>query len=268
MSLTFKQVDALLAPLHPGRVRQVQGNAHLEAWDVRRHLLRVFGWGGWDFEVVSADLVSERSKWDEQNPLKGRHTVVYRVIGRLTIRDPEGNPLARFEDGATGDAANQPSIGDAHDMALKTAMSQALKRCAMNLGDRFGLGLYNGGRTDAVVVGSLAHAHEAAPEGAETVHGGELAEPQSDRGPATTDQWQSSDPTFLAEWRAALADATGLDVLAALAADLKAARATGQVTEQDYAALVAEGKSRREAVSPPEGWPTSAPIPSDEAVSS
>ena len=36
-------------------------------------------------------------------------------------------------------------IGDAHDMALKTAESGALKRAATNLGDQFGLSLYNDG---------------------------------------------------------------------------------------------------------------------------
>lgn len=261
MSLTRPQVEALLAPLHPSRVRQVQGNAHLEAWDVRRHLLRVFGWGGWDFEVIDCTLVSERSKWDEQNPLKGRHTVVYRVLGRLVIKSPDGTVLARFEDGATGDAANQPSLGDAHDMAIKTAMSQALKRCAMNLGDRFGLGLYNGGRTEAVVGRSLAHEHtEPAGEVSEHVAGGELDErpaPVERVRPAEPqpDAWTGSDPTFVAEWRAALTDATDLDVLAALAADLKAAKATGQVTEEDYRTLGAEGKARREAITPDGGWP-------------
>ncbi|WP_367880534.1 Rad52/Rad22 family DNA repair protein [Salinispora arenicola] len=43
-------------------------------------------------------------------------------------------------------------MGDCHDNAIKTAVSQGLKRCAVNLGDQFGLGLYNGGGVDAVVV--------------------------------------------------------------------------------------------------------------------
>ena len=210
MSLNGQQVDALLAPLHPGRVRQVQGNAHLEAWDIRRHLLRVFGWGGWDFTVVSCDLVSERSVWDEKQPLKGRHTIVYRVVGRLTIKDPEGTVLAVFEDGATGDASNQPSLGDAHDMALKTAMSQALKRCAMNLGDRFGLSLYANGSTEAVVAGSLAHRQSAIPAAAEDVQDGEMGEtapaPPSDPVKAAKrDLWQHAQAAGMDA--AALADA-------------------------------------------------------------
>jgi hypothetical protein len=36
-------------------------------------------------------------------------------------------------------------------MAIKTAESQAFKRCAINLGDQFGLSLYNNGGTGSVV---------------------------------------------------------------------------------------------------------------------
>lgn len=179
MSLNKEQLNALLAPLAPGRVRQVQGNAHLEAWDVRRWLLRVFGWGGWDFTVQSCDLIAQLDLPQQAANARPRYTVVYRVIGRLTIKDPDGTVLAVFEDGATGDAQNQPSLGDAHDMALKTAMSQCLKRCAMNLGDCYGLGLYDGGKTAAVVGKSLAHPDTDTHVAREDVTGGELSEPSA-----------------------------------------------------------------------------------------
>jgi hypothetical protein len=55
-----------------------------------------------------------------------------------------------IEDGATGSAQNLP-YGDAHDFALKNALSYALKRCAKSLGDQFGLSLYNMGQTEPVV---------------------------------------------------------------------------------------------------------------------
>jgi hypothetical protein len=159
--LSRKQIQLLLSPLDANRVKQANGQSHLEAWDVRRWLLRVFGWDGWSFELISCDLVYEqiRPQLDNRSaeiPGKFRTTVVYRVLGRLRIRDRHGNELGVWEDGATGDAVNQPSIGDAHDMALKTANSQALKRCAMNLGDQFGLSLYNDGSADQVVGGTAA----------------------------------------------------------------------------------------------------------------
>lgn len=133
--------------------------AHMEAWDIRRQLIRTFGFGGYDLETLSLDLVAETGE-------NKRWTVIYRAQVRLTIKDTDGRVIARWEDGAAGDSVNQPSRGDAHDMAMKTALSQALKRCAVNLGDQFGLSLYNDGSAAPVVNWSAAHPPEtdAAPE--------------------------------------------------------------------------------------------------------
>jgi hypothetical protein len=161
--LTPEQNAALLAPLARNRVQEKQGQSHLTAWDVRRWLIRIFGVGGWEFTVISCEMVhtwSGEVKKKRNGQFTGEtflgHTVIYRALGRLTIRNPAGALVAVFEDGATGDSVNQPSLGDAHDMAMKTALSQALKRCAVNLGDQFGLSLYNKGATGPVVVRSLA----------------------------------------------------------------------------------------------------------------
>ncbi|MFF6844681.1 Rad52/Rad22 family DNA repair protein [Streptomyces tanashiensis] len=148
------QLRMLHGGINGNRVRNLRGMSHLEAWDVRRQLIRIFGFGGFDVETLSLDLVSEReSKAGERS----RWTIVYRAQVRLIIKDTAGQVIARFDDGAAGDAVNQPSIGDAHDLAMKTAFSQALKRCAVNLGDQFGLSLYNDGSQDAVVNFSAAH---------------------------------------------------------------------------------------------------------------
>jgi hypothetical protein len=155
--LNRTQHAQLLAPVQSSRVAQLRGMSHLEAWDVRRWLIRIFGFTGWSYEVVEAALVHESIVPVNNKP---RATVVYRVTGRLRIRDTDGNELAVFEDAATGDGVNMPSVGDAHDFALKTAVSQALKRCAANLGDQFGLSLYNHGSTEAVVCRVLAGAEQ------------------------------------------------------------------------------------------------------------
>ena len=44
-----------------------------------------------------------------------------------------------------------PDVGEVADFAVKTAESDALKRCAINLGTQFGLGLYNNGGLGDVV---------------------------------------------------------------------------------------------------------------------
>lgn len=191
MPLTERQYVRLLRPINPERVRQLDGNDHLEAWDVRRTLTRIFGFGGWDDEVQELTLVREIES--PPGAIKYRNgnsntrtvwTVVYRCRMRLIVKDPEGNPLAHYDDGAAGDAINLPSLGDAHDFAMKTAMSQALKRCAVNLGDQFGLSLYNGGSLFPEVVGTLAPPtsgeHDAPPDTDRPVIGGDSERPPSD----------------------------------------------------------------------------------------
>ncbi|MFI5808909.1 Rad52/Rad22 family DNA repair protein [Streptomyces sp. NPDC051561] len=149
--LTVEQVTTLLAPINPSRVQTLNRQSHLEAWDVRRWLNRVFGFGGWSDETLELVCVAER----EINP--GRWTVIYRAQVRLTVKTTDGRTLTAYDDAAMGDSRNQPSLGDAHDMAMKTALSQALKRCAHNLGDAFGLSLYNDGSRQAVGIWSAAH---------------------------------------------------------------------------------------------------------------
>lgn len=163
--LTEQQVGFLLQPINGNRVRNLRGMSHLEAWDVRRQLIRIFGFEGFTIETLSLDLVAER---ETKQGERSRWTIVYRAQVRLTIKAADGRPIATFEDAAAGDAINQPSIGDAHDLAMKTALSQALKRCAVNLGDQFGLSLYNDGSKDAVVMRSLAHMGEPVKESEDT----------------------------------------------------------------------------------------------------
>lgn len=169
--LTDKQITVLFGELHKSRVGFNQkGFAHVQQWDVRRFLIRVFGFGGYDTELVSVDCVREiqiPSGKDGNGNDKFRWTVVYRVHQRLTVKDVAGNPIATYDGVATGDAQNQPSLGDAHDGAVKEADSQSLKRAAVNLGDSFGLSLYNGGATrdgtsKPVVLWSAAHSPKTA----------------------------------------------------------------------------------------------------------
>ncbi|MFE3197192.1 Rad52/Rad22 family DNA repair protein [Embleya sp. NPDC059237] len=154
--LTDAQIRQLFTPIPRNRVLYKQGQAHLAAWDVRRTLTRIFGFTGWSFEIKSTELVSEVNQG-------GKWTAIYRATGRLTIRDRHGVEVGHWEDGATGAGKNQPSAAGAHDLAYKSAISVALKRCAANLGDQFGLSLYNDGSLDPVVGLSLAYRDETEP---------------------------------------------------------------------------------------------------------
>jgi len=168
--LTEQQVGFLLQPISQKRVRHLRGMSHLEAWDVRRQLIRIFGFEGFTIETQALDLISER---ESKTGDRSRWTIVYRAQVRLTVKATDGRPITVFEDAAAGDAVNQPSLGDAHDLAMKTALSQALKRCAVNLGDQFGLSLYNDGSQSAVVMRSLAYMGEPVKDTEDSPVGGE-----------------------------------------------------------------------------------------------
>jgi recombination DNA repair RAD52 pathway protein len=155
--LSAQQREQLYKPINPDRVATRQGKfSYLETFDVLAHLTRIFGFEGWDKEV-DADLLFETEK-------DGKWTVAYRAKCRLTVRDTDGFSAMVHEDMATGSAMNQPSRADAHDLALKSAVSDSLKRAAKDLGNQFGLSLYDSGSTASVVGRSLADATTDAPD--------------------------------------------------------------------------------------------------------
>lgn len=161
--LSDDQIRLLTAPLDPSRVKKAQGQSHLEGWDVRAHLTRIFGFDGWDEEILSCECIYEHLG-NELKADKKQWYVTYRCTMRLTVwgDDPEGHrAVAKVsEEGAIGGAENQPSHADAHDLAMKESMTQALKRCAINLGNQFGLSLYSDGST-----ASVAEPIQAVPDG-------------------------------------------------------------------------------------------------------
>ncbi|WP_052062028.1 Rad52/Rad22 family DNA repair protein [Rhodococcoides fascians] len=155
-NFTSAQTKQLLSPINPVRVmKDGKGNAHLPQQDVLAHLNRIFGFGAFDYEMLSDDMVFEQqhTKRDGTKP-EGRFDVCYRVTMRLTVRNSSGDLVCRFEDGSTGSSSNQ-SRADGHDLAFKSAISLAKKRCAIALGDQFGLSLYNKGQLAALVGGTL-----------------------------------------------------------------------------------------------------------------
>lgn len=153
---------ALLEPLDPARVKKdYDGFSHLAAWDVRAHMNRILGFGNWDARVVSMEQIDEIIEGDGPRA-QARVTVAYRACCEVRVRNTDWG-TAVYQEWAAGAAKNHPwkARFDAHDMAMKTAASQAFKRCCMNLGDQFGLSLYDDGSTAPVVrevVGVDAHA--------------------------------------------------------------------------------------------------------------
>lgn len=154
--LSERQIEQLLKPINPKRIVQAQGHSHVSQQDITAHLIRMFGFGGFDIQVIETDLVFEEPRANQQGEPTGRWDVTYRALVRLSVRNENGQPVAMYENGSMGIAQNQ-SRGDAHDLAYKSAISLSIKRAAIALGDQFGLSLYNKGQTAPLVQATLVH---------------------------------------------------------------------------------------------------------------
>lgn len=156
--ITLEQYNTLMKPLNPTRIeKRSQGGqqlSYLAAWDVKAHLTRVFGFGNWDLEMLDYHHVTDRPYQSQQG--KDMVEIIYSARCQLTVRDPQGRTICRHSEGAVGSASGPASmLGEHHDNALKTAASDALKRCAINLGSQFGLSLYDKGSTTEVIKGTV-----------------------------------------------------------------------------------------------------------------
>jgi len=159
--LNDAQRQMLLSRLPSNRVahRNVGGKnlSYVEASDIKRWLIRVFGFGGFEVNVRDMDLVFEEQR-------DGKWHVGYRCLLTLTLHTLENGHqgYTDYTEAAVG-FATLGSRGEAHDMACKTAESDALKRCAIYLGTTFGLSLYFNTNED-VVIRTLDQAQEGAGE--------------------------------------------------------------------------------------------------------
>jgi hypothetical protein len=159
--LTPEQVEVLLRPLHPARVVQrTQGGAtlsYVEAHDVKATLIRMFGFGGFSAEVLDAKVLSITEAQNQAG--RTQHTVLATSTVRLTI---PATGAVYTETAAASQVG--PQVGEVADFAIKTASSDALKRCAIYLGTQFGLSLYAGTTKDVVrVIYAPDQWHEVEP---------------------------------------------------------------------------------------------------------
>lgn len=144
--LTFEQIAELVKGINTLYVQAKQGKSYLAQHQARAEMNRIFGYGNWD--VIDDDPVLIYENFGPTgNDKKERWTVAYRMKVTVNIRDLWGMPVATFTGVHAEENAPQPQRGEAHALAITSVESYAIRRALINLGDRFGLGLYNGGST-------------------------------------------------------------------------------------------------------------------------
>lgn len=164
VELTKEQIGAMMQPINSNRVAsRQQGGAtlsYVEAWDIKATLIRLFGFGGFSAEVIDSKLVQVREvetfpqhvvPYGEKKGQPKTPVVIAQSTVRLTIFGigPHGED-AVYTETAIGSNSGY-DIGEVADNAIKSASSDALKRCAIYLGTQFGLSLYQDGNRHDVV---------------------------------------------------------------------------------------------------------------------
>jgi len=104
---------------------------YLEGWHVINEANRIFGFGGWSYEILSLKQACEPTK-------NGNGNLVVAYICTISV---SVDGVTR-QDVGYGSGISK-SLGDAHEGATKEAVTDALKRALRTFGNQFGLALYD-----------------------------------------------------------------------------------------------------------------------------
>ena len=137
MAFTEAQVKSLEAKLDAKhvRTRQVQDAvlAYVEGWHVIAEANRIFGFDAWDRQTITTNCV-----WTGM--ANRQHAAAYTAKVGIAVR-AGGSTIVREGCGSGEGRGFTP--GEAHDLALKAAETDATKRALATFGNPFGLALYD-----------------------------------------------------------------------------------------------------------------------------
>lgn len=144
-------IDLLKQPLPEGEVSQREGAFgkkldYLETWFVIQQANDIFGYDGWECETTRLEHIGT-VRADKDG--KERYAVAYRSTVRITATIE--NEIVRREGSGFGNGLGAEL--DAHELALKEAESDALKRAFKSFGQQFGLHLYDKDRLKVDTLG-------------------------------------------------------------------------------------------------------------------
>ncbi len=137
---TQEQLELLVQPLDPKRVKHRSGGggmqlSYLTGYDVINTANRIFGYGNWGYDLLGVELNSVNG---ENGDIVGGY---YAARVKLTITGCQ--PITEEGVCPVQEGRNPRARIDAHDMARKGAITDALKRALRCYGDQFGNSLYD-----------------------------------------------------------------------------------------------------------------------------
>jgi Rad52/22 family double-strand break repair protein len=141
MGFSARQTQALRRDLDHRHVRTREANgrelSYIEGWYAITEANRIFGFDGWNRETVETRCVLARE-------IRGSFVAVYIAKVRISVHVADGAVIR--EGHGTGEGRGA-SPGEVHDIALKSAETDATKRALATFGKPFGLALYGSGKT-------------------------------------------------------------------------------------------------------------------------
>ena len=137
MALSDTQVRQLRAKLEGKHVKTRNANGtdlhYVEGWHVIAEANRIFGYDAWDRRTLASHCV-----WSGQSG--AYHGAAYIAKVRVSVR--AGDITIVREGSGTGEG-RAATPGQAHELALKGAETDATKRALSTFGNPFGLALYD-----------------------------------------------------------------------------------------------------------------------------
>ena len=137
MALSDMQLRQLRAKLDARHIKTRKANGtdlhYVEGWRVISEANRIFGYDAWDRRTVATKCVSNSGNGQ-------RHFAAYTAKVRITVR--AGDIIIVREGSGTGEGSGL-TPGQAHEIALKSAETDATKRALATFGNPFGLALYD-----------------------------------------------------------------------------------------------------------------------------
>lgn len=148
--LSKEQLRVLMSPISRQRVKTFgskagskAGLSYVEAYDIKATLTRIFGFGGFSADVTESKIITIITADSHPSHVyQDGKPKTPQVIAQATVRLHIKALDCTFTETAIGSNSGW-DIGDTADNAIKSAASDALKRCATYLGSQFGLSLYN-----------------------------------------------------------------------------------------------------------------------------
>jgi hypothetical protein len=137
MALSDTQVRQLRAKLEAKHVKTRNANGtdlhYVEGWHVIAEANRIFGYDAWDRRTLAARCV-----W---SGVSGQfHSAAYIAKVRVSVR---AGDVTIVREGSGSGEGNALTPGQAHELALKGAETDATKRALATFGNPFGLALYD-----------------------------------------------------------------------------------------------------------------------------